>query len=492
MLTLKSSGKGASGECRIALLAKPKPAGSSKKIGAAFPASGWDKARQEAALAALALDQDQVFFPDAAHPLLAASARAFDASAEPGPRDLEQARCLGAECCDVLNRHGLKGAVLEAGSDVAPAAVAAFAEGMALGNYQFRKYLSNGEGAHSMHQLKIPAGLLGKAALAELQGLLNATVAARDLVNEPLSYLTAPQLAKDIQALGKKSGFKVKVLNKAQIVKMGMGGLLAVNKGSVDPPTFTILEWKPAKAKNKQPIVLVGKGVVYDTGGLSLKPTKNSMDFMKADMGGAAAVIGALHAVAANKLPLHVVGLVPASDNRPGGNAYVPGDVIRMFSGTTVEVLNTDAEGRMLLADALHYAKRYKPELVIDLATLTGAAAVAIGPLGMVGMGNVSAETAEQLDQSGHAVHERIARFPFWPEYGDEIKSDIADIKNVGGGFGGAITAGKFLEHFTDYPWFHIDIAGAAYLHSPSAYRTKGGTGAGVRMLYHFLKQRAS
>jgi leucyl aminopeptidase len=155
-------------------------------------------------------------------------------------------------------------------------------------------------------------------------------------------------------------------------------------------------------------------------------------------------------------------------------------------------VLNTDAEGRMLLADALHYAKRYKPSLVIDLATLTGAAAAAIGPLGLVAMGTADEATVQALRASGDAVHERLAVFPFWEEYGDEIKSDIADIKNVGGGFGGAITAGKFLEHFTDYPWMHLDIAGPSWLHAPSAYRTKGGTGTGVRLLYHFLKHHAS
>ena len=212
------------------------------------------------------------------------------------------------------------------------------------------------------------------------------------------------------------------------------------------------------------------------------------MDFMKCDMAGAAAVGGALYAAAKARLPIHLIGLVPSTDNRPGGNAYVPGDVIKMYSGKTVEVLNTDAEGRMLLADALHYAKRYKPELVIDLATLTGAAAAAIGPLGIVAMGTAGRPAMDALAESGHAVHERIAELPFWPEYGEEIKSEIADIKNVGGGFGGAITAGKFLEHFTDYPWIHLDIAGPAYLHAPNAYRTRFGTGVGVRLLYHFLK----
>ena len=184
-----------------------------------------------------------------------------------------------------------------------------------------------------------------------------------------------------------------------------MGGILAVNKGSIQHPTFNILEYKPSKAVNKKPIILVGKGVMYDTGGLSLKPTPNSMDMMKSDMGGSAAVVGAFCAVAGQKLPLHIIGLIPATDNRPGLDAVAPGDVITMYSGKTVEVLNTDAEGRLVLADALHYAKQYKPEFVIDLATLTGAAARAIGQQGVACMGNASEELKNELKASGNKVH---------------------------------------------------------------------------------------
>ena len=252
------------------------------------------------------------------------------------------------------------------------------------------------------------------------------------------------------------------------------------------------MEWKPENAVNGKPIVLVGKGVVYDTGGLSLKPTKGSMDSMKADMGGAAAVIGTIAAVAKNKLPLHVVALVPATENRPDGLAYAPGDVIKMMSGLTVEVLNTDAEGRMILADALHYAKRYEPELVVDAATLTGAAAIAIGRQGVVAMGNAEQNEIEELKVSGDTVFERIAQFPFWDDYSELLKSDIADCKNIGGREAGAITAGKFLEEFTDYPYIHLDIAGPAFIDSPSYYRGKGGTGVGVRLLYNFIKNKAS
>ena len=212
------------------------------------------------------------------------------------------------------------------------------------------------------------------------------------------------------------------------------------------------------------------------------------MDIMKCDMGGAAAVSCAIYAIAKAKLPIHIVGLIPATDNRPGGNAYAPGDVVTMFDGTTVEVLNTDAEGRMILADALTYAKKYKPELVIDAATLTGSAMRAIGPYGSVVMGTASDKTFNKLQDSGEKTYERTVRFPFWDEYAEEIKSPIADIKNLGGASAVAITAGKFLEHFTDYPWIHIDIAGPAWADNDSGYLSKGGTGTGVRLFFDFVK----
>jgi leucyl aminopeptidase len=259
----------------------------------------------------------------------------------------------------------------------------------------------------------------------------------------------------------------------------------------VDPPTFSILTWKPEQAVNQHPIVLVGKGVVYDTGGLSLKPTQDSMDYMKCDMGGAAAVAGALYAVAKNGLPVWVIGLVPATDNRPDGNAYVPGDVVTMYDGTTVEVLNTDAEGRMLLADALSYAKQYGPELVVELSTLTGSAHAAIDKYGMVGMGNAGREVMENLKASGELTAERVAEFPFWDEYKEQLKSDVADLKNIGGKYGGAITAGKFLEHFTDYPFIHLDIAGPSFNKASFKYCGKGASGVGVRILYNFLLDRS-
>lgn len=367
----------------------------------------------------------------------------------------------------------------------------AFVEGMLLGAYQFLKYKSDSKKKkNSLEKIDISSKGVSSEDIKQLDAVVQGVILARDLVNEPVIYLTAPQLSKEIEKLGKADGFKVEVLNKSKIEALKMGGLLAVNFGSVDPPTFNIMEYKPKKSVNKKPLVLVGKGVVYDTGGLSLKPTPGSMDSMKCDMAGAAAVIGTMHAIAKAELPVYCVGLIPATDNRPNGNAVTPGDVITISDGTTVEVLNTDAEGRLILSDALVYAKKYDPELVIDLATLTGAAARAIGQFGIVAMGN-SPSDFERLKNSGDMVHERLVEFPLWDEYADMIKSDIADLKNIGGVIAGANTAGKFLEHFTDYPWIHLDIAGPAFLEGSDSYRGKGGTGTGVRLLFDFIKNKA-
>jgi len=363
------------------------------------------------------------------------------------------------------------------------------AEGAALSNYQFLKYRKDKkEKQNSFDSIFVQNETGDGQDLSELMGVVEGTELARTLINEPVSFLNAVQFAKEMQQAGKQAGFKTQVLNKKQIQALKMGGLLGVNQGSVDEPTFTIMEYKPKNAKNKKPVVLVGKGVVFDTGGLSLKPTPGSMDEMKCDMAGGAAVVGAMTAVASNKLPVWVVGLVPATDNRPGGDALAPQDIITISDGTTVEVLNTDAEGRLILADALVYAKKYNPELVIDLATLTGAAIRAIGTYASAVMANANQEVVDKLLNSGMDVWERMIQFPMWDEYGEEMKSDIADLKNLGGAFAGQISAAKFLEHFTNYPWIHIDIAGPAYQNAAQAYRTKGGVGVGVRSLYHFIK----
>ena len=367
----------------------------------------------------------------------------------------------------------------------------AFAEGLALGNYQFLRYKNKPEKEiNSLKTILVSSKKVKDKDLEYLQIIEEAVSKTRTLVNEPVSFLNAVQLSKEFEKMGKEAGFKVEVLHKAKIEALKMGGLLAVNKGSIDPPTFTIMEWKPQRAKNKKPIVLVGKGVVYDTGGLSLKPTANSMDLMKCDMAGSAAVAGIMYAIAKAKIPVHVIALAPATDNRPGENAYAPGDIITMMSGLTVEMLNSDAEGRMILADALHYAKRYEPELVMEFSTLTGAAMAAIGSFGIVAMGTAGDAIKNKLKQSGNNVYERLAEFPFWEEYDDLIKSDIAEIKNIGGPYGGSITAGKFLARFTDYPFMHFDIAGPAFLTAKDTWRGKGGTGVGVRLLVDYLKRK--
>lgn len=376
-------------------------------------------------------------------------------------------------------------------NDVAPwDALACLLEGLMLSSYQYLELFSNSDKhQHPLKSVKIIDKSIDQTAFENLVHLIESVCWSRDMVNKPLSHLTALQFSAELEAMGKEVGLKTDVFNKKKIEALKMGGLLAVNKGSIDPPTFTILEWKPKNAVNKKPIVLVGKGVVYDTGGLSLKPTPASMDFMKSDMAGAAAMAGAIRAIAAQNMPVHVVALIPATDNRPGGNAITPGDVITMYDGTTVEVKNTDAEGRLLLGDALAYAKKFKPQLVLDAATLTGAAVRAIGTYATATMGTADEATFAVLDQAAYATYERTVRFPLWSEYGDEIKSDIADLSNLGKGEGGQISAGKFLEHFTDYPWIHLDIAGPAFLHAPSTYRTKGGTGVGVRMVVEFIKR---
>ncbi len=404
----------------------------------------------------------------------------------------EAIRKAGAETGNWLKSIKAQSACLSSFC-VRPDAAFLFGQGLLLGAYQFLKYRSDADKIrHPLQAISFPADSIDEASLQELQIITEAAYRARDLVNEPLNALSAEGLATAISTLGQEAGFNVHVLGKAEMTQEGMGGILAVNRGSQDPPTFSIMEYKPANARNEKPIVLVGKGVVYDTGGLSLKPTPNSMDRMKSDMSGAALVSAAMYAAARMKLPLYLIALVPSTDNRPGENAYVPGDVITMYSGKTVEVLNTDAEGRLLLGDALHWAKRYEPELVVDFATLTGAASVAVGEHGIVCMGTASDEQKAAFRAAGERQYERLVEYPLWDEYGEQIKSEIADIKNVGGPSGGAITAGKFLQHFTSYPWMHFDIAGVSFATTKKPYLPLGGTAYGLRMLLDFLKERAS
>jgi leucyl aminopeptidase len=399
----------------------------------------------------------------------------------------EKVRQHGAGVADAVN--GLKGREVYIYNQTKLKELSfSAAEGISLANYQFIGHKPGAKSRNTLQTVIIANSNADVTKVKELNAVCRATKMARDLVNEPVNHLNATDLANSFRRMGKEGGFEVTVYNKKKISELKMGGLLAVNAGSVDEPTFTVMTYKPGGAKNKRPYVLVGKGVVYDTGGLSLKPTPNSMDLMKCDMAGGAAVAGAMYAIARAGLKVHVIGLVPATDNRPGFNAFAPGDIITMMDGSTVEMLNSDAEGRMILADALHFAKQYKPELTIDIATLTGSAAAAIGHFGIVGMGDATHKQKERLCESGLNVNERIAEFPFWDEYDDLLKSDIADQKNLGGPSAGAITAGKFLKKFTDYPYYHLDIAGPAFLTSKENYRGKGGTGVGVRLFFDFFK----
>lgn len=398
----------------------------------------------------------------------------------------EDARLAGNESLAELRRYKIENVTIR--NFCTDNQSLAFAEGMVLGNYQFLKYFSDADKKeHTLREIFVENA--SEAAVAELNALLDSVFLTRDMVNEPHSNLNAVQLAERVAEIGAEYGFEVEILGKEKIESLKMGGLLAVNRASSVPPQFCILEWKPENARNAKPVILVGKGVVYDTGGLSLKPTEG-MDYMKCDMAGAATVVGALAAAARTQLPVHLIGLIPATDNQIGDRAFAPGDVIRMYSGKTVEVLNTDAEGRIILADALHYAKKYDPELVLDFATLTGSAVRALGTQAICYMGTAPKEIKDALESSGWATYERLVEFPLWREFGDDLKSHIADLKNIGSSNAGMITAGKFLEHFaSDYPWLHLDIAGPAYLRTANGYRTKEGTGVGVRLIYDFLKK---
>jgi leucyl aminopeptidase len=370
-------------------------------------------------------------------------------------------------------------------------AVLDFAEGFALASYSFEKYKSKEtEKSKSIYPSKLfLQGDISDSDLRWLSELTSAVFFARDLINEPVNHLNAVALAGELRKTGEQAGFSVEVLNKGRIEALKMGGLLAVNRGSVDPPSFSILEWKPDNHVNPKPIVLVGKGIVYDTGGLNLKPGE-SMAGMKGDMAGAAIVNGILYTVASMGLPLHVIGLVPATDNRPGGNAYTQGDVITMHNKLTVEIGNTDAEGRLILADAISYASRFEPELIIDIATLTGSAAMTFGNQAIAVMTNAERRYIDLLRDCGEEVYERIGELPFFDEYAEGLKSDIADIKNIGNSReAGAILAGKFLEKFAEYPLIHLDIAGTEFLKKEDYYRPKNGTASSLRLLSTFLKR---
>ena len=374
----------------------------------------------------------------------------------------------------------------------APFAAQALAEGLELGAYRFWRYRTGLTPAQKFAVERATVFTLGeeevtRAGAATGQAIARGVILARDLVNSPGYAMTPAQMAAEAEALGERLGLKTLILELPQLREGGFGGIIAVGQGSANEPRFIVLEHGEA-GPDRPTICLVGKGLTFDSGGLSIKPAE-AMDTMKSDMGGAAAVFGAMQAVAELDLPLHVVGLVSAAENMPSGTAYRPGDVVKTLSGKTVEVLNTDAEGRIILSDALFYAQRYDPVAIIELSTLTGAITIALGAHA-IGMIATDQDLADRVSAAGTASHERVWQLPLWEEYKEMIKSEIADIKNLGGRPAGSITAGAFLAAFVgDYPFVHLDIAGTAWADRASkSYETPGGTGVGVRLLAQFLR----
>jgi leucyl aminopeptidase len=369
-------------------------------------------------------------------------------------------------------------------------AAAAAAEGALLAAYQFNKYRSNAKPAVEIKSftlfkpgLKSTAGL--QKAVDTAQAVIPAVFLARDLVNEPPSVATARFLGDEAARLCRGRGLNVEVWGKNKITSMKLAGLLAVNRGSQEEPRFIKIHYRPS-GKAKKKVALIGKGITFDSGGLSLKPSK-SMETMKLDMAGGAAVIAAMSCLPKLGLDVEVTGYVPTTDNLPGHNAQKPGDVIRYLNGKTIEVLNTDAEGRLILADALALAAQQKPDYMINLATLTGACVVALGTQ-VAGLFSNHQPLTDALLRGAAETGEKLWPLPLVKEYKDAIKSGVADMKNIGGAHGGAIIAALILQEFVaDVPWAHLDIAGPAFAESDHLTCPKGGTGFGVRTLIHFL-----
>lgn len=364
-------------------------------------------------------------------------------------------------------------------------------EGALLSLYTFDKYISKKEEKlGSVESLVIVTEGRSKlkeggAAVEKARIIAEATALARDLGNAPGNEIYPETLSETARQSADRSGYRATVLDEQEIKDLSMGGVLGVSQGSVHPPRFIILEYGPSA---KRPVVLVGKGVTFDSGGISIKPSAGMAE-MKMDMSGAAAVIGTFEAVARLKLPVHIVGLIPAVENMPSGSAIRPGDILRHYNGKTSEVDNTDAEGRLVLADALGYAETFKPQAVIDLATLTGAVVVALGHHATGMMGN-DPNLMKRLKIAGDSTYERVWQLPLFEEYEKQIKSEVADVKNTGGRWAGSITGALFLKRFIgNYKWVHLDIAGTAMLEENSDYATKGASGVGVRLLTEFLRK---
>jgi leucyl aminopeptidase len=379
----------------------------------------------------------------------------------------------------------------EARGKVSPAEIGqAIAEGLAQGAWQFSEMKKpNEDKKPPLERFEIlahggPAEVMQGHKVGEAVGA--GQTFARGLQVLPGNIATPTYIANVARELAQRHGFEVAILDKAAIVKEKMGALLSVAQGSAEEPRFIALEYKGSDAK---PVVLIGKGVTFDTGGISIKPAQN-MEDMKYDMSGAAAVLGTFEALGRLKPKVHVVGLIPSTENMPSGTAVKPGDVVTSHMGKTIEVINTDAEGRLILCDALSYARRYQPAAVVDIATLTGAIVIALGHSAAGVMGD-DEKLIEELRAAGERAGERIWPLPLWEDYRDLMKSDIADIKNSGGRPAGSISAGWFLREFVDgFPWAHLDIAGTAYTEREEPGRVKGPTGMGVRLFTEFVLAR--
>lgn len=370
----------------------------------------------------------------------------------------------------------------------------AMAEGAILGSYQFTAYRSEGASGKDVKGMSFLAAQTSEIkSIAEgiRRGVATAEAAVlvRDLCNHPSNVMTPSRIATEAKAIAKEEALTLKILERKDIEKLGMGALLGVAQGSHEPPKFIILEYKGSKKKDERPVVLVGKTITFDTGGISLKPAEN-MEHMKADMTGGAEVLASIRAAARLKLPLHLISILPVAENMPGGRAMKPGDVVTTLSGKTVEVQNTDAEGRLILADALAFATRYKPAALIDIATLTGACVVALGQFA-IGMFGTDAGVKESVRKAGLRAGERVWEMPLWDEYFEQLRSDVADMRNIGGRGGGMITAALFLSKFVgDCPWVHLDIASTDWSERERAYIPKGPSGIGTRLLIQYLIDR--
>jgi leucyl aminopeptidase len=412
--------------------------------------------------------------------------------------NLEKLRIAFAKVMQHLRNLNIKEAATSVDLNLIPnvkdKVAQAVVEGALLGLYQYTPFKTvDREDLKNMEQLNIIAEekdfSLIEATIKKVQVITQAVYFTRDLVSAPGNEMTPTILAKKAQGIATRKKVSCKVLDKVKMKELGMNSLLGVASGSNEEPKFIILEYTGGK-KNAAPIALVGKGLTFDSGGICIKPAEK-MDEMKSDMSGGAAVMGAIMASAELQLPLNIVGLIPATENMPSGTAYKPGDILKSYSGKTIEVINTDAEGRLILADALAYASKYKPAAIIDVATLTGSCIIALGD-DVIGMLGTDDKLKSEINKAAQATGELVWELPLWESYHEHIKSDIADYKNSGGRAAGTITAAAFLSKFVgDFAWVHLDIAGPAWTDKDKTYIPKGASGITVRLLVEFLRNRA-